>query len=300
MAQMEGRIDADAAGLRRTALADAALTVLLPRVLAAHAARYGTVAGGGMAVVLLGKAGGREMMAGSDLDLMLIYDHAPDAAESDGPRRLPPSQYYIRAAHALVAALTAPGADGALYAVDMRLRPSGNKGPVAVSLASFRRYHAAEAWTWERMALTRARVVTGPPALCAAIEAALAAAMDAAEPGAVRPDATAMRARMLRELPPHGPWDVKLRAGGQVEVEFVVQTALLLTPAARPAQTIRVAIERLAEAGALPPAERGHAAGGGPAVAHHPGPAAHHARPATARALPEAALDALLRATGDW
>ena len=93
-------------------------------------------------MVLLGKAGGQEMMAGSDLDLMLIYDHAADASESDGPRRLPPSQYYIRAAHAVVAALTAPGVDGALYAVDMRLRPSGNKGPVAVSLESFRRYHA--------------------------------------------------------------------------------------------------------------------------------------------------------------
>ena len=255
VAQMEGRLDADEAGSVRTGLADAALTVLLPRVLAAHAERFGAVAGGGMAVVLLGKAGGREMMAGSDLDLMLIYDHAPDALESDGPRRLPASQYFIRAAHAVVAALTAPGVDGSLYAVDMRLRPSGNKGPVAVSLASFRNYHAAEAWTWERMALTRARVVTGPPGLCAALGTALAAAMDAADPAAIKPDAAAMRTRMLRDLPPHGPWDVKLMPGGQVEVEFVVQTALLLTPGARPAQTIRTAIGNLAAASALSTAD---------------------------------------------
>lgn len=256
VAQMDGRLDADAAGLARTALADAALGVLLPRVLADHAARYGTVAGGGLAVVLLGKAGGQEMMAGSDLDMMLVYDHAPDAAESDGPRRLAVSQYYIRAAHAVVAALTAPGADGALYAVDMRLRPSGNKGPVAVSLASFRRYHAAEAWTWERMALTRARVVAGPPALCRALEAAITGAIASADPARVRPDATAMRVRTLHELPPHGPWDVKLMPGGQVEVEFIVQAALLLHPAALPAQTIRTAIIRLGTLGALDTADQ--------------------------------------------
>ena len=253
--QMEGRLDADAAGLRRTALADAALTVLLPRVLAAHAERHGTIEGGGLAVVLLGKAGGREMMAGSDLDLMLIYDHAPEADESDGPRRLPPSQYYIRAAHAVVAALTAPGVDGALYAVDMRLRPSGNKGPVAVSLSAFRRYHAADAWTWERMALTRARVVAGPADLSRALEGAIADALAAANPATVRNDAAAMRSRMLRDLPAHGPWDVKLMPGGQVEVEFIVQTALLLTAAARPAPSIHVAIDRLAAAGALDAAE---------------------------------------------
>ena len=168
VATMEGRLDADAAGERRSALADAALAALLPPVLADFSARFGSVRGGAMAVVLLGKAGGREMMAGSDLDLMLIYTHPEEVTESRGARSLPASQWFIRAAHSFVAAVTAPGADGQLYAVDMRLRPSGNKGPVAVSLASFRRYHAEDAWTWERMALTRARVVAGPPrAACA-------------------------------------------------------------------------------------------------------------------------------------
>ncbi len=299
VAQMEGRMDADAAGLARTALADAALTVVLPRVLAEHAGRHGEIAGGGMAVVLLGKAGGREMMAGSDLDLMLVYHHAPDSAESDGPRKLPPSQYYIRAAHAVVAALTAPGADGALYAVDMRLRPSGNKGPVAVSLASFRHYHEADAWTWERMALTRARVVTGPPPLCQALEAALTTAMDTAAPAAVRPDAAAMRSRMLRELPPNGPWDVKLMPGGQIEVEFIVQTALLLTPAARPAATIRDAIGRLAHAGALDRAERALLLEADHLWRTLQGLLRITVGPRPLAAVPDAALDTLLRATGE-
>ena len=297
--QMEGRLDSDAAGLQRTALADAALTVLLPRVLASHAERYGVVEGGGMAVVLLGKAGGREMMAGSDLDLMLVYDHAMEAGESDGPRKLPASQYYIRAAHAVVAALTAPGVDGALYAVDMRLRPSGNKGPVAVSLASFRNYHGADAWTWERMALTRARVVTGPPDLCRAIEAGLVTAMDAADPALLRPDAAAMRARMLRELPAHGPWDVKLMPGGQVEVEFVVQTRLLLTPSARPAPTIRVAIERLNAAGALTADEAGLLREADRLWRTIQGLLRITVGPRPPAELPDAALDTLLEAVGD-
>jgi glutamate-ammonia-ligase adenylyltransferase len=252
VAQMEGRIDADLAGLARTDLADAALTALLPLVMAEHAARHGVIAGGGMAVVLMGKAGGREMMAGSDLDLMLVYDHADTATESDGARPLPPSTYYIRAAHVLVAALTAPGADGALYAVDMRLRPSGNKGPVAVSLAAFRRYHAADAWTWEHMALTRARCVAGPPALQRRVKAAIGRAMSVrTDPDTIRADAVAMRTRTLRDHPPLGPWDVKLRPGGQMEVEYIVQVLLLLTPAARPATTTRRAIARLHRAGAL-------------------------------------------------
>jgi glutamate-ammonia-ligase adenylyltransferase len=238
------------------------------------------VRGGAMAVVALGKAGGGEMMAGSDLDLMLIYDHPEDVTESrpirrgagDGPGRgvghaarvLPASQWFVRAAHAYVAAVTAPGVDGQLYAVDMRLRPSGNKGPVAVSLGAFRGYHAADAWTWERMALTRARVVAGPASLRRQIEAAIGEALvTVAEAGVggpdrIRSDAAAMRTRMLRDLPPDGPWDVKLRAGGQVEVEFIAQVLQLIHARGDPgvcSPTTRIALARLREAGHLPRAD---------------------------------------------
>ena len=257
--QMEGRLEADAAGERRSAMAQAALAAILPPAIADFSERFGKVRGGGMVVVALGKAGGREMMAGSDLDLMLIYDHPEAVTESRGARRLPASQWFVRAAHAYIAAVTAPGIEGRLYDVDMRLRPSGNKGPVAVSLASFQRYHAEDAWTWERMALTRARVVAGPLGLKAKVEATIAQAILAAgDPATIRADAAAMRGRMLRDLPPEGPWDVKLRPGGQIEVEFVGQALQLVHARRRPEvchPTLRVALRRLAEAGALPVAD---------------------------------------------
>jgi len=255
VATMEGRLDADGAGERRSALADAALATLLPPVLADFSARFGTVRGGAMAVVLLGKAGGREMMAGSDLDLMLVYAHPQDETESRGARAMPASQWFIRAAHSFVAAVTAPGADGQLYAVDMRLRPSGNKGPVAVSLESFRRYHAESAWTWERMALTRARVVAGPLPLRRLVQDAISEALAAAgDPAKIRADAAAMRARMRRDHPPEGPWDVKHRPGGLVDIEFIAQ--MLQLCAARDDAAVCnpntcEALHRLAEAGQL-------------------------------------------------
>jgi glutamate-ammonia-ligase adenylyltransferase len=211
-------------------------------------------------VVALGKLGARDMLPASDLDLILIYDHPEDAAESmGGTKSLAPSQYFGRLANQVVAALTSPGPEGKLYEVDMRLRPSGSKGPVAVSLAGFTRYHAESAWTWERMALTRARFVAGPPALKRKVEAAIRAAQTReADPAQVLADAAAMRARMLRDLPAEGPWDVKLMPGGLVEAEFVAQ-ALQVAHAHRvPAvlsPSTRVALAALAKAGILPPEE---------------------------------------------
>lgn len=256
-ATMENRLDADASGLARAGLADAVLRELFPRVLATQTQKHGRVPDGGMVVVALGKMGGREMMAGSDLDLMFVYDHPPDMGESVVPpgsraRQLPASQWFIRAAHAFVAALTATGPAGALYAVDMRLRPSGNKGPVAVSLTSFRAYHATAAWTWERMALTRARVIAGPRTLGVRVTAAIREAIGSAgAESRIRADVAAMRGRMIRELPPPGPWDVKLRPGGLVEVEFIAQALQLIHASIRPdvlSPTTRVALRRLAGA----------------------------------------------------
>ncbi len=265
VATLEGRIDADAAGDARTTIAEAALAALLPRVLDDFAERFGRVRDGAMVVVLLGKAGSCEMMAGSDLDMMIVYDHPADVTESAGGARcLPASQWFIRAVHAYVAAATAPDAVGPMFAIDMRLRPSGNKGPVAVSLGAFERYHAAGdahggAWTWERMALTRARVVAGPAELRARVGQAIRTAItNAGPPDRIRADAAAMRARLLRELPPGGTWDVKLRPGGAIEVEFIAQTLQLVHAAAHPGimqPTIRRTLAGLRDAGLLPPGD---------------------------------------------
>jgi glutamate-ammonia-ligase adenylyltransferase len=266
VATLEGRLDADVSGLQRTELAEAALSLLVPRVLADFSTRFGRVPGGSMVVVALGKAGGREMMAGSDLDLMFIYHQPVDATESrvtknGGARALPASQWFVRAVQSCIAAMTAPGPEGQMYALDMRLRPSGNKGPLAVSLDAFRRYHDADAWTWERMALTRARVIAGPAALRAQVNAAIETAIAKPVDGQrIRDDAVAMRARMTRELHPFGRWDMKLRAGGLIDIEFIAQVLQLLharDKGFRRSQTTRVALRRLGAIGAIDAADAG-------------------------------------------
>jgi len=259
LATIEGRIDVDQAGMARTALADAAIAALLGPVLADHQRRFGEVTGGGFAVVALGKAGGREMLAGSDLDLMLVYDFDQPATDSTGAKPLAPAPYFNRLAHGFVAAMTAPDQEGPLYAVDTRLRPSGNKGPVAVSLAAFRRYHQLEAWTWERMALTRARIIAGPPLLAAKLREELTNALTTPrDPATLRHDAVHMRARITRDLPPHGEWDVRLRVGGLIEVEFIAQVLQLIHAPLNPAllaQNTCEALTRLEDAGVLSAAD---------------------------------------------
>ncbi len=233
VAELDGRVDADAAGLARSALAGAAIAALVPLVLGDHVRRFGRVRGGGIVVVALGRAGSREMMAGSDLDLLLVYDHPAEVSESDAARPMAASQYYARAAQAIVGALTVPTRDGRLFEVDMRLRPSGSQGPVAVSLRAFERYHREDAWTWERLALTRARVIAGPLRLRRRVESAIRRALRVTRPTDVRADTVAMRRRVLQEKPARGPWDVRSRDGGLLEVEFAVQ-ALQLLHAQRP------------------------------------------------------------------
>ena len=266
---LERRIDADAAGLARAALADAAIAALLPFVGRDIARRFGAVPGGAVAIVALGKAGSREMMAGSDLDLMLIYDQPASITESRlapgvNGRVVPVSQYYTRLAQTLVAALTAPGPEGALYAVDMRLRPSGNAGPVAVSLTAFRRYHREHAWTWERMALTRARVIAASrPILATRVGDATLAVIEHAGSVAnaaavLKGDAAAMRARLARDLKPTGAWDIKHRIGGLMEVEFIAQVLQLVHAGTHPEvihTTTRHALAALRDAALLTPAD---------------------------------------------
>jgi glutamate-ammonia-ligase adenylyltransferase len=228
VATLEGRLDVDAGGALRTRLAAAALAALLPRVLARHKARFGRVPGAAFAVVALGKTGAEEMLAGSDLDLMLIYDHAPlDPA---------PTNYFVRLSHALTGALTAQGPEGPLYRVDMRLRPSGNQGPVAVSRTAFARYQAQEAWTWERLALTRARVMAATPGFGLVVQQEIVTALRRPVPAAtIRADTVAMRDRLAAERPPVGPYDIKHLPGGLLELGFIGEALQLIHGQEHPA-----------------------------------------------------------------
>src|SRR5205814_7054902 len=169
----------------------------------------------------------------SDLDLILIYDAPPDSDGSDGPRPLSVPAYYARLSQRLIGAITAPTAQGRLYEVDMRLRPSGASGPIASRLDAFATYQREAAWTWEHMALTRARPVAGDAALCRKVAAAIAAALATPrDPGRLVADAAEMRRRIEEANPRVSPWDLRNRRGGLTDLEFIAQY-LMLREAAR-------------------------------------------------------------------
>jgi glutamate-ammonia-ligase adenylyltransferase len=195
------------------------------------------------------------MTAASDLDLVFVYNHASDAGSSDGAKQLPPSVYYARAAQRFIAALTAMTAEGRLYEVDMRLRPSGNQGPVAVRFHTFADYHRERSWTWERMALTRARVLSGPYELTRDVAAAIRASLTrAVDPRVILEDARAMREKLAAQFPGSDIWDMKFAPGGLVDIEFIAQALQLREASRNPDlldQNTIAALEKLMEAGAL-------------------------------------------------
>jgi glutamate-ammonia-ligase adenylyltransferase len=254
---IQGLTDAEHAGPAYAAVAETVIACLRHVVEREIESAHGTIEGGAFAVVAQGKLGGKEMTATSDLDLVFIYTHSADAQPSNGKRPLAPSAFFARASQRFIAALTASTAEGPLYEVDMRLRPSGSQGPVAVSLESFVQYHRDRSWTWERMALTRARVVSGPDALRTSVEAAIRGVLTKpTDPTVVVGDARAMREKLAVQFPGRDLWDIKFAPGGLVDIEFIAQT-LQLCHAPRDAsvldQNTIAALERLSVVDALPP-----------------------------------------------
>jgi glutamate-ammonia-ligase adenylyltransferase len=208
-------------------VAEAAINVLARAAIAEFEAVHGRVPGSELLVMGLGRLGGEALTHASDLDLVYLFSGTHEA-ESDGPRPLRATDYFNRLAPRVTAALSVPTASGPLYDVDTRLRPSGTDGMLAVSLDSFARYQSEQAWTWEHMALTRARPVFGTPearsALQAVIDSTLAGARD---PARLVADAVAMRAEMAAHKAPRGRFDIKLGPGGLVDLEFAVHTLQL-------------------------------------------------------------------------
>ncbi len=252
---LTGTISAEQAGGAYAALAERLVGALQARVEAEIERVHGRIPGGAAVVVAMGKLGGREMTAASDLDLILVYDHDPDAVQSDGARPLAPSQYFARLTQRLISALTAPTSEGAVYEVDMRLRPSGQKGPVATHLTSFIDYQSREAWTWEHMALTRARVISGPAALRTRVEATIREVLlKARDRARIARDVKEMRALIEKEKGTGDIWDLKQVRGGLVDLEFIAQHLQLVTAASNPGvldQNTAACLEKLAGAGAL-------------------------------------------------
>ena len=247
--------DVDYIGRTLSNIADSVLRGLLTPVREEFERAHGTLPGPGLAVVALGKLGAREMTVSSDLDLVFLYKVPEGTGDSDGAKPLAPSLYYARLAQRFINALTALTAEGRLYTIDMRLRPSGTAGPIASSLAGFRRYHAQDAWTWEQMALTRARVVAGDPALAERINAAVRTILTRPhEPDALLVDVAAMRTRIGREFPARDLWSLKYLRGGLVDLDFLAQYLELRHAAEHPeviAASTGTAFARLAAAGLI-------------------------------------------------
>ena len=241
---LRGLIDGFEAGKQYADLAEAVVGVIWDEATADFALKHGAMPGRGAVMIGMGSVGAARLNAGSDLDLIVIYD-AQGVEMSDGPRPLATRPYYARLTQGVVTALTAQMPEGRLYEVDMRLRPSGRAGPVATGLDSFTTYQETEAWTWEHLALTRARMLAGNPALGGAVEAFRRGLLAAKGRGpAVRSDVAEMRARLQGAKPAQGAWDAKNGPGRIMDIELAAQTLALL--AASPAR----GVERQIAAGA--------------------------------------------------
>lgn len=217
-------------------VAELGLAAALDHTQAVFAERHGSFGGPRFAILGMGKLAGREMSVRSDLDLVMIYELDDLYALSDNDEKpLTSPTYHLRLTQRVVAAITAKTAEGALYEIDMRLRPSGSTGPLAVSIEAFERYQRQEAWTWEHMALTRARPIAGPPALKARIDALvhdiLATPRD---PAKLLHDVADMRLRIDGQHHTDDPWDLKYVRGGQIDIEFIAQYLQLRHAATAP------------------------------------------------------------------
>jgi glutamate-ammonia-ligase adenylyltransferase len=220
---LQGEANAKAAGRAHADLAEAVTRALAAAAAEETARRFGAPPGQ-FTILALGKFGGRELAEGSDLDLMVVFD---------APRETGAAEYFTRFTQRLITALSSPTEEGLLYEVDMQLRPSGSKGPVAVRRSAFNSYYLNEAWTWEHLALTRARPVAGDAALSAALAEEIAAILQRPRDVAkLKSDAADMRARMEKERPGKGLWDLKLQPGALVDIEFIAQTLQIAAAAA--------------------------------------------------------------------
>lgn len=229
---LTGAINGDMAARAFTHLADLIIKAALDAVMNEIRAAHGDYPGGRIAIAGMGKLGSFELTAGSDIDLILLYDYDDSATDSDGAKPLDATRYFTRITQRLIAAFSAPTAEGVLYEVDMRLRPSGNKGPVATRINSFGKYQREEAWTWEHMALSRARLICGDQSLIGEVEGIIADVLQAKRDIAkVAHDVTEMRELIEKEKAPENGWDLKLIPGGVIDIEFIAQYLALIAPA---------------------------------------------------------------------
>ncbi|WP_174544428.1 bifunctional [glutamine synthetase] adenylyltransferase/[glutamine synthetase]-adenylyl-L-tyrosine phosphorylase [Sphingobium chlorophenolicum] len=239
------------AGRGYSRVAEAAIEALTTATVAEFERTHGKVPGGEMVILALGRLGGGVLTHASDLDLVYIFTGSFET-ESDGAKPLGATQYFNRLGQRITNALSVQTAAGPLYEVDTRLRPSGAQGLLVVSLDSFARYQREEAWTWEHLALTRARPVFGSDAARAALNAILTETLERPRDfDELARHAVKMRSDIAKHKPPAGDLDVKLVSGGLVDLEFLIHvTQFRHNMAFDP--DLRAALEQLVAAGHLP------------------------------------------------
>ena len=256
---LSGTVSAQQAGTAFADVAEGIVHTVHGLVTERFAAQHGRIRGQETAIVAMGRLGSREMTAASDLDLILLYDFDAEAPDSDGERPLQGAHYFARFTQRLISAFTTRTNYGVLYEIDMRLRPSGRAGPLASHIDSFAEYQEREAWTWEHMALTRARVISASPGFSARIEKVIRDALTRPrEPFGVAADVADMRRAIAQEKGEDDPWELKHAAGGIVDIDFIAQYLQLVHASDKPdilsVNTLDV-IDHAARLGVMPHAE---------------------------------------------
>ena len=232
---LSGTVSAQQASVAFADVAEGIVHTVHGLVTEQFAAQYGRIEGQETAILAMGRLGSREMTASSDLDLILLYDHDHEQPESDGERSLVGAQYFARLTQRLISAFTTRTNYGVLYNVDMRLRPSGRAGPLASRLDSFADYQEREAWTWEHMALTRARVISSSPDFRKKIETIIRGVLTRSRDlSGTTGDVADMRRAIALEKGENDVWDLKLAAGGLVDIDFIAQYLQLAHAANKP------------------------------------------------------------------
>jgi glutamate-ammonia-ligase adenylyltransferase len=252
---LSGTVSAQQASVAFADVAEGIVHTVHGLVTDQFAAHYGHIQDQETAIVAMGRLGSREMTASSDLDLILLYDYDHEYPDSDGARVLHGAQYFARFTQRLISAFTTRTNYGVLYEVDMRLRPSGRAGPLASRIDSFAEYQEREAWTWEHMALTRARVISSSPAFREKIEGIIRGVLTRKRDAATTAnDVVEMRRAIALEKGEGDVWDLKLAAGGLVDIDFIAQYLQLVHAAEKPdilsVSTLQV-LENAAKLGVL-------------------------------------------------
>jgi len=232
---LSGTVTAQQASIAFADVAEGIVHTVHRLVTDQFAEQHGRIRGQETAILAMGRLGSREMTAASDLDLILLYDFDPEHPDSDGARSLQGSHYFARLTQRLISAFTTRTNYGVLYDVDMRLRPSGRAGPLASHISSFAEYQEREAWTWEHMALTRARVISASPAFRGRIESVIRDALTRSrEASGTAMDVADMRRAIAMEKGEDDLWDLKYAAGGLLDIDFIAQYLQLVHAAEKP------------------------------------------------------------------